>query len=201
MSKKIIYADDAIEALDAVCDRECEYSKQQRSVMCGACRLGSAFDVIEQLPSTQTEIIHCKDCEHYQTDWEPHYCDIMDYMMKEDDFCSKAKKKQMPKRLIFLEDAIKALEALFVKQIKQFDYDSYENADDKTRLVCDGISDSIGCVLNLPSAQPEIIRCRDCKHYHYANRVPQEQMCTCEIDGNIWSPDSYCSFAERKEDE
>ena len=45
----------AIDALDALCDRECEYSKKQRSVMCGACHLGSAFDVIEQLPSAQPE--------------------------------------------------------------------------------------------------------------------------------------------------
>ena len=52
---------------------------------------------------------------------------------------------------------------------------------------------------NLPSAQPEIIRCRDCKHYYYAdNRIPQEQMCTCDLDGDRWSPNSYCSFAERK---
>jgi hypothetical protein len=43
----------AIDALDALCDRECEYSKKQRSVMCGACRLGSAFDVIDELPSAQ----------------------------------------------------------------------------------------------------------------------------------------------------
>ena len=43
----------AIEALDALCDRECEYSKQQRSFMCGACRLGSAFDVIDELPSAE----------------------------------------------------------------------------------------------------------------------------------------------------
>jgi hypothetical protein len=46
-----------IDALDALCDRECEYSKKQRSVMCGACRLGSAFDVIDELPSAQPEQI------------------------------------------------------------------------------------------------------------------------------------------------
>lgn len=46
------------------------------------------------------------------------------------------------------------------------------------------------------------IRCRECKHYYYAdNRIPQEQMCVCDLDGDRWSPDSYCSFAERKEDE
>lgn len=54
----------------------------------------------------------------------------------------------------------------------------------------------------LPSAQSEIIRCRECKHYCYAdNRIPREQMCVCDLDGDRWSPDSYCSFAERKEDE
>ena len=63
------------------------------------------------------------------------------------------------------------------------------------------LRETVRAIKQLPTAQPEIIRCRDCKHYHYANRVPQEQMCTCEIDGNIWSPDSYCSFAEREEDE
>lgn len=66
----------------------------------------------------------------------------------------------MSKRLIYAEDAIEALEALFVKQIKQFDYESYEKADEKTQLVCDGISDSIECVLNLPSAQPQRIKGR-----------------------------------------
>ena len=54
----------------------------------------------------------------------------------------------------------------------------------------------------LPSAQPEIIRCRDCKHYYYADsRIPQELMCVCDIDGDRWSPDSYCSFAERRQDD
>jgi hypothetical protein len=50
---RLIDADAAIDALDALCDRECEYSKQQRNFMCGACRLGSAFDVIDELPSVQ----------------------------------------------------------------------------------------------------------------------------------------------------
>ena len=40
-----------IDALDSLCDRMCPYSKKQRAAMCGACALGSAFDVIEELPS------------------------------------------------------------------------------------------------------------------------------------------------------
>jgi len=43
----------ALDALDAICDRECEYPKKQRAVMCGACRLGSAFDAIDELPSAE----------------------------------------------------------------------------------------------------------------------------------------------------
>ena len=57
----------AVDALDAVCDRECEYSKQQRSVMCGACRLGSAFDAIDDLPSAEPApcdfCVYNEDCE------------------------------------------------------------------------------------------------------------------------------------------
>lgn len=49
-------------------------------------------------------------------------------------------------------------------------------------------------------AQPEIIRCRDCKHYYFAdNRIPQEQRYVCDIGGEVWQPDDYCSFAERRE--
>ena len=50
MKEDLISRQAAIEALDKLCDR-CEYSKKQRFVMCGACHLGSAFDVIEELPS------------------------------------------------------------------------------------------------------------------------------------------------------
>lgn len=51
----LIDRQETINALDDLCDRECEYSKPQRSVMCGACRLGSAFDIIDELPSVQPE--------------------------------------------------------------------------------------------------------------------------------------------------
>lgn len=54
---------------------------------------------------------------------------------------------------------------------------------------------------SLPSVQPEIIRCRDCKHYYYAdNRIPQEKRYSCDLDGDRWKPDSFCSFAERRTD-
>ena len=44
-----------IDALDALCERICQYSKKQRHIMCAACTLGCAFEVIENLPSAQPE--------------------------------------------------------------------------------------------------------------------------------------------------
>ena len=38
--------EETVNALDRLCDRVCQYSKRQRWVMCGACPLGDAFDVI-----------------------------------------------------------------------------------------------------------------------------------------------------------
>ena len=43
----------ALDALDELCDRICEYSKKQRHTMCGSCNLGSAFDVINELPTAE----------------------------------------------------------------------------------------------------------------------------------------------------
>jgi ribosomal protein L37AE/L43A len=48
----------------------------------------------------------------------------------------------------------------------------------------------------LPSAQPEIIHCRDCKHHHYESKgIPY-----CDrIDyGYGWKDDDFCSRAERR---
>jgi hypothetical protein len=83
---------EAINALDALCGRECEYSKKQRSVMCGACHLGSAFDVIEQLPSAQPEwnnhTVACLLAELFDDtcacnyngidEWLPSKCELLD---------------------------------------------------------------------------------------------------------------------------
>ncbi|MBE5996566.1 MAG: hypothetical protein E7240_04315 [Lachnospiraceae bacterium] len=55
--------------------------------------------------------------------------------------------------------AIDALDKHFEERLRLFDYDSYEQADDNTRRVCDGIADAIEVVDNLPSAQldPDMI--------------------------------------------
>lgn len=43
----------------------------------------------------------------------------------------------------------------------------------------------------LPSAQPEQIRCKDCKHFWLGQ---------CGLNGLTWSYDSFCSRAERLEE-
>ena len=41
----------AWDALNARCEIECDYSRKQRAFMCSSCKLGSAFEVIEELPT------------------------------------------------------------------------------------------------------------------------------------------------------
>lgn len=45
----------AIDAINHVCDRDCEYPKEVRADMCVACPLGSAYNAIQDMPSTQPE--------------------------------------------------------------------------------------------------------------------------------------------------
>lgn len=54
-------------------------------------------------------------------------------------------------------------------------------------------------IYDMPSAQPEIIRCKDCKHHHYEG----EDIPYCDrIDyGYGWKDNDYCSMAERRADE
>jgi hypothetical protein len=48
-------------------------------------------------------------------------------------------------------------------------------------------------IMELPSAQPEVIRCKDCKHWDGVD--------TCDvIDAPVWDND-FCSMAERRSDE
>ena len=49
---------------------------------------------------------------------------------------------------------------------------------------------------NLPSAQPELIRCKDCKHYYALNEVRGN--CS-EYNFVEKIPIDFCSWAERRE--
>ena len=54
----------------------------------------------------------------------------------------------------------------------------------------------------LPSAQPEIIYCKDCKHYQFAdNRAFGMPVKMCEwFDFEDVDDDDFCSRAERREE-
>lgn len=55
----------ALDALNERCESECEYSKKQRSVMCNACYLGSAKEVVENLPTIDpAENGGCLGCQY-----------------------------------------------------------------------------------------------------------------------------------------
>jgi len=50
-------------------------------------------------PADVVPVVRCKDCENWQTDWNPsipdrHYCAVMDSMMKADDFCSYGERRE-----------------------------------------------------------------------------------------------------------
>lgn len=57
-------------------------------------------------------------------------------------------------------------------------------------------------IRELPSAQPEIIRCGQCKYAEIADPKDNQDGYTCQFHkGSIWFSGSYCSWAERREDE
>ena len=55
---------------------------------------------IKAIPAADVvKVVRCRDCEAWQTDWNPaipdrHYCAVMDSMMKADDFCSYGVKRE-----------------------------------------------------------------------------------------------------------
>lgn len=84
--------------------------------------------------------------------------------------------------LISRRAAIEAID----EWIKAFLENGHKESAADACLIQDGI-------IQLPSAQPEIIRCKDCKHWDGVD--------TCDvIDAPVWDND-FCSMAERRSDE
>ena len=93
----------------------------------------------------------------------------------------------MPKKIIYAEDAIDALgeKPLVWDDLSDFDLGKAAQW-----------SDDVDAIKDLPSAQPEIIRCRECKHMQKDEIFHQ-----CWCNGNEVKEDHFCGYAERKEDE
>lgn len=67
---------------------------------------------------------------------------------------------------------------------------------------CDGCETVLRTLPDLPSAEPEIIRCRDCKFWTHIKRTNRYW---CKTNDGLYdlnpSPDDFCSRAERRTDE
>jgi hypothetical protein len=56
-------------------------------------------------------------------------------------------------------------------------------------------------VEGLPSAQPEIVRCGQCKYAEVADVQDNQDGYTCQFHrGSIWFSGSYCSWGKEKTD-
>ena len=54
--------------------------------------------------------------------------------------------------------------------------------------------------LALLKEQEAVVRCKDCKHWYFAdNRIPCEQENICGRNGIVVTPDWFCADGERKE--
>ena len=67
--------------------------------------------------------------------------------------------------------------------------------DDEWELA---VESDIHTIWKLPSAQPDIIRCKDCKQFR---RWIDTDICFCDITEAEMSDNDFCSRAVRKEDE
>lgn len=56
-------------------------------------------------------------------------------------------------------------------------------------------------ITNMTSAQPKIIRCKDCKHWHedVANFISIQERGACKMVARITSGEFFCALGERKE--
>ena len=86
-----------------------------------------------------------------------------------------------------LEDQIRWERDVAIQQLADLGY----SLGEKSRTSCSETPNS--------SKQPEIIRCKDCVNYHdYYNTKEQGERFVCALDGFIWKPEDYCSYAERR---
>lgn len=52
---------DTLQSFESYCENNCQYSKKQRDVMCGACMMGDAIEIVENLPPVTPKPTECED--------------------------------------------------------------------------------------------------------------------------------------------
>ena len=88
MDNSLIKRQDAIDALDKIFPADPMRNDYTQGITCGA---ALATEYIKQLPSAQPEIIRCKDCWHYPSEYAD--CPMIGWARNENDFCSKAERR------------------------------------------------------------------------------------------------------------
>lgn len=91
-----------------------------------------------------------------------------------------------------------AIEALmeFDKKLRKINWYRYPYTEHE----CRGVDKAIVKIANLPSAEPEIIRCKDCKHGAPNGRYGCRVYHYKRYETHDMKPDDFCSFAERRSD-
>jgi len=94
-------------------------------------------------------------------------------------------------------DAIEQMQIPIMRSV--FEYEQF---------IFKGMSEALNAVKELPSAQPEIIRCKDCKHWKIGTEnlsCPNPAVCGLHSFMHRFEraslPEDYCSWAERRTDE
>lgn len=83
-----------------------------------------------------------------------------------------------------------------IEAIEQMQMPIMRSEFPEEQFVFTGMSEALQAIKDLPSAQPVIIRCKDCKYYR--PMIDQDDLCVYR-EMQVF-PNDYCSRAERRED-
>jgi len=161
------------------------------------------------------EVVRCKDCKYHEqpeTEKGEHYCCWFDSGVEENGFCSYGERVELannstkldnendelscseePNRsdTIYRQEAIDALRSMQTYKLGAGDdMLLIDQAEAQTELMM------------LPSAQTEIVRCKNCKNWDTTwNDGWAKNYHYCPIIDGTRNGDWYCADAERKTDE
>ena len=174
----------------------------------------NVIDTIRELPSAQPEITDEQAIEHLQsTGWmQNHDREMYESGLRE----QLADDSGAYDSLVSCEDAIsrqaaidslwKALHEYEDKTEKQFQESEDLDVGDwiEHRIFVQNMNDiDRQTILNLPSAHPEIIRCKDCKHAKITADGKYMKYCSqWDVDDALYLDSGFfCGHAERRTDE
>lgn len=83
---------------------------------------------------------------------------------------------------------------------RQAAIDAVGNAFDRETILYSFVRKiAISALRNMPSAQPEIVRCKDCKYY--TSMIPNKNTGICSLASRHLGDDGFCSEGEKKDDD